>query len=100
MALAELLAEDRRLIVLRALEQATGYSLNEHVLRTGLDAFGHRVGGDILRADLDWLEEHRLLAITRLDGPTGKLWIASLTNSGQDVAQGRRHVGVARPRAE
>ncbi|MDA8049979.1 MAG: ArsR family transcriptional regulator [Rhodospirillales bacterium] len=96
MSFPEVLAEDRRLVVLRSLEEASGYSLNEGALRRVLDHFGHRVGRDVLRADLAWLREHGLVAIEEIEGAGGALWIGKLTQGGLDVAQGRLHPGIAR----
>ncbi len=96
---AELLAQDRRQFILGALNEADDYRLNDLSLKAVLERFGHRVGRDIVRADLTWLTQHRLVRVERLGGdePGGpSVWLASLTESGQDVAQGRHHPGVAR----
>lgn len=95
--LAETLREDRRLVVLRTLAEVQGFHLNEIVLRTALDGFGHRVALDVLRADLAWLEEHSLVRLEKLAPVTsGELWLVHLRREGQDVAEGRVHPGVAK----
>jgi len=97
MSFGELLAENRRLIVLRALTEVARFEANESVLRLGLQQFGHHVGGDIVRADLEFLERHGLIVVERIRVERGELWVAKLTGAGEDVAKGdATHVGVAR----
>ena len=95
---AAMLAEDRRLIILRSLADVPNYRLNEQVLQTGLNAFGHHAGRDLVRADILYLAEHGLVRVEKLPAPGGELWLAALTAIGEDVANGRLHPGVARPR--
>lgn len=95
MSFAETLAENRRLIILRALDDA-GFAANETVLRTVVESMGHQVGRDQIRADLVWLEQHALVRVERLPVQGGELWVAKLLAAGQDVAKGRLHPGVAR----
>ncbi len=97
MSFSALLAEDRRLVILRCLTEVPGYEANESVLRTGLAHFGHRVAGDLVRADLQWLSDHGLLRIETLAANAGDLWLATLTVAGNDVARGDAvHPGVKR----
>ncbi len=101
MSFAEELAADRRLVMLRALSEAPGTAMNEDVCRTALNHFGHRVAGDIVRADLHFLAEHSLVRLEKIAAARGDLWIAHLTGSGSDVADGSKtHPGVARLRPE
>jgi predicted transcriptional regulator len=91
------LAEDRRLVILRALTEVPGNAMNEAVAQKALAHFGHKVGADIVRADLSFLESHGLVRIEKLDAQRGELWLATLTVSGLDVANGyATHPGVAR----
>lgn len=92
---ARLLAEDRRLTILRTLAQDHDYSVNDHILKRALAALGHGVSRDMLRGDLSWLHDQRLLTVTEIDG--GAIWVATATEDGVDVAGGRPHPGVARP---
>ncbi len=92
---AALLAEDRRLIILRALSEAHDYALNDGVLKRALASLGHDVSRDMLRADLFWLKDHRLTTLRELDD--GGIWVVRATEDGVDVARGRPHPGVARP---
>lgn len=91
---AELLDADRRLVILRALEEDPGYDLNEYVLRSVLEALGHTVSRDRLGADLAWLEEQGLVVVDDVAG----VKVARLTGRGSDAATGRAVVpGVKRP---
>lgn len=94
---AEMLAEDRRLVILRLLESSGGYRANEYLLQTALPSFGHDVSQDRLRADLAWLAEQSLV---QLDDQSG-VQVATATQRGVDVALGHARVpGVKRPRPE
>jgi hypothetical protein len=95
MSFAEIQAEDRRFIMLRALDES-GYSANETVLKCVTESFGHQPTRDLIRADLAFLAEHGLVRIEKIDASNGQLWIAHLKTAGQDVAQGRVHPGIAR----
>jgi hypothetical protein len=95
--LGDVLAEDRRLVVLLLLTDAPGGSLNEDVLRLGLEHIGHLMDRTDTRAVLQFLSDHGLVRMETLALPRGELWLAHLTDAGQAVARGRSHPGVARP---
>ncbi|GGG30886.1 hypothetical protein GCM10010964_18520 [Caldovatus sediminis] len=97
MSFADLLAEDRRLVILRALAEDHDFSLNDGTLKRVLAHFGHGVSRSMVRGDLQWLADQRLLRLERIGGGGGELWVATLTEDGADVARGRPHPGVARP---
>ena len=99
MSLSDLLAEDRRLGILRALDAAQGGVANDAVLATALAYLGHEVAGDIVRADLAWLAAHGLVEIEDLGTQRRPMLRVRLREAGQDVARGRLHPGVAPPRA-
>lgn len=100
-SMGEIIAEDRRLAMLRTLDEAPGAQLNEGALHHVLNALGHSVGHDIVRAELDWLKQHNLVRVEPLQVPRGELWLAKLLPAGADVAHGRStHAGVARPDPE
>ena len=89
-----LIDEDRRLVILRILEEDPGYSQNESVLQTCLDALGHSVSRDRVVTDLTWLAEQGLVTIEDVVS----VKVASLTSRGSDVARGRGTApGVKRP---
>lgn len=95
MSLAKIHQEDRRLCILIILLQATGFSVNEVMMRELLSrAYGHLVGRDLLHTELAWLQEQGLLAVEDLAGT----WLAKLSGRGADVANGAAVVpGVKRP---
>ena len=91
----DLVDTDRRLVILRCLNEDPGYNLNESVLQSMLDALGHNVSRDRIRTDLAWLKEQGLVAIEEVVS----VQVASITGRGIDVATGRVIVpGVKRPR--
>lgn len=92
---AAILAEDRRLTILRTLAEDHDYSVNDFVLKRALAQLGHDVSRDVLRGDLAWLQDQRLLRVKQMDD--GAIWVAIATEDGVDVARGRPHPGVARP---
>ena len=95
MSLAEVLAADRRLVMLQALAEAERYHLNEMVLRQALAHIGHDASREMVRSDIGFLAEHGLARRDEIDG--GQLWLVTLSEEGQRVARGKTHPGVARP---
>jgi hypothetical protein len=95
MSMAEIMAENRRLIMLRALDES-GYAANETVLKSVVETFGHHPSRDMIRADFTFLAEHGLIRLEKLAVQSGDLWVAHLLTPGQEVAKGRVHPGVAR----
>ncbi len=84
-------------MLLRALAEVPGNTLNESIAKTALAHFGHRAPSDVVRAHLDFLDRHGLLRIERIEAARGELWVATLTVAGLDVANGNAtHPGVAR----
>lgn len=93
----ELLAADRRLIILRLLAESAEYRANAYLLASALPGFGHSVSHDTVAADLAWLDEQGLASTD----DTAGLTVATITARGADVAAGRaRHPGVKRPEPE
>jgi DNA-binding HxlR family transcriptional regulator len=90
----EHLREDRRLAILRILEDANG-SANESVIEMSLTYIGHRnVTREMLRQDLRFLIDHGLVT----DEWYGPVWVMTLTRRGVDVAKGREVVsGIKKP---
>ena len=94
MSYMQLITEDRRLVILRALLEDAGYSHNESVLQSILSAFGHTVSRDQVRNLISWLKEQDLVHIDMV----GDYMVAKLTARGADVATGAAAVpGVKRP---
>ena len=94
MSFADFQSADRRLVLLRALEAAAQYRANAILLRRYCDTVGHVVSADAIETDLAWLKEQGLVTVEVVQGLT----IATLTERGADVANGRAtQPGVARP---
>ena len=91
---AERLAEDRRLVILRLLEQTPGYFANESLIHSSLADFGLAVSRDQVRTDLSWLAEQGLATNEDVAG----VMVVCATTRGLDTAAGRAIVpGVKRP---
>lgn len=94
MSLSTLISGNIRLILLRAMEEAPGYSLNESILHTVVGRFGHNVSRDLIKTELAWLREQGLISTETVVG----YYVATLTTRGADVATGRSTIpGVERP---
>jgi hypothetical protein len=95
MSYSDLLAQDRRLCILRLLLASPGGAGNEALLHAALPDLGHTPSSDQIRVDLAWLAEQGLLSMRETHG----LVVVNLTGRGQDVGEGRAAVpGVKRPR--
>jgi hypothetical protein len=98
MRLAEMMDEDRRLLILRALAQADAYTLGERLLHRVLNEVGVGVvAPDQVRGYLTWLHGQALVAIERLPQASGEMWLATATGTGLAVARGRAWPGIAAP---
>lgn len=87
---------DMRLVMLRILAETPGFRANSSVMTTLLYQLGHTVSRDKVKTELRWLEEQGLLTIV----PAESVLVATLSERGQDVAEGRAVVeGIASPRA-
>lgn len=99
MSFREVLDRDRRLALLRFLDEAPEGTMNDSVLKTALSQIGHGVARDVIGADLLLLEEHGLVHLDRLNLSAGEIIVASIREDGSDIAAGRRSsTVVARPR--
>lgn len=95
---ADFLSQDRRLVILRILAEMPTYRANSSVLHTVLNQWGHEPSRDLVKTELRWLEEQKLVELDDIDN--GSVLLAKLTERGQDVAAGRARVdGVKRPGA-
>lgn len=98
MALADIMAADRRLCVLRFLFEDRDYTLNDSLLQEALQLVGHALSRDQLRGELAWLAEQGLLTTRNQDLGGKTITLAELSERGADVACGRAtHPGVKRP---
>lgn len=90
----DIFAADQRLLILKSLIDA-GLDANECILKDCLDLYGHRISTDQVKTHLFWLENQGLLTVKEV----GILLVATITELGIDVAEGRLKVhGVKRPR--
>lgn len=80
----ERVAEDRRLVILRALEHSAAYESNESLITMVARDFGHVCSRDQIRTDLAWLKEQRLVTVEEISD----VWIATLTHRGLETAAG------------
>lgn len=86
--------EDRRLVILRFLQEEPDYRLNVSLLQDALDVCGNTASRDQIIADGEWLAEVGLVVMERV----GSIPMLRLTERGVDVALGRVTVaGVKRP---
>lgn len=87
--------EDQRFLILLSLVYM-GFDGNENMIKTALDAYGHRVSSREVEAHLTWLSQHGLVELSTI----ADLTKAKLTQRGQDVAEGREIIeGIRRPKA-
>lgn len=93
--LEQRLTEDRRLVILRLLQQMPASRSNSSVITDSMNLWGHHLSRDYVRTQLRWLEEQELLSVEDLDG----VLVVTLTERGHDVATGAAVVdGVKKPR--
>lgn len=96
MSYSDYLRKDVRLVLLRTLSEMPSYRANSSVLATMLDRWGHTVTRDQVKTELRWLDEQGLLSLDE----AGSVLVATLSERGQDVSEGRAIMdGIARPRA-
>lgn len=92
---AEIVTEDRRLVLLRILHGTPGNASNHYVLRTALGSLGHKATSETVFNDIVWLGTQSLVLTEELDSD---VLMATLTEMGEQVALGLvRAAGVARP---
>ena len=90
--LSALIDRDRRLALLRFLrDQDDGHCLSLSLMTLALGQIMRRVYRDTVEADFVLLEQHGLLSIERHPLPDGEMVVATATQLGLDVANGRPH---------
>jgi hypothetical protein len=95
MRFAELVKEDRRLVILRVLSKVPAGRANHIVLCAALRPLGHDVSLERVQVDLEWLAGNRLVTVEDLEAT---VTVATITPRGVDVAAGREIVpGVKEP---
>ena len=95
MAFNDIVTKNIRLIILRELNESSGYTSNNSVLHMVLTKWGVALSRDRIRTELDWLGEQGYVAIMPLGEANVRV---TLTPRGIDVASGHVIVdGVQRP---
>lgn len=88
-------SEHMRIALLRVLVGAPACKANSSILHSAMDALGLTATRDQIRSELAWLAEQRLVTTAE---PGAGLVVATLTERGHDVAEGRTIApGVQRP---
>lgn len=86
--------QEARLVLLRVLLEAGGYQANSSILQAALEAFALHLSRDQIHTELSWLAEQGLVDTDKI----ATVVIATLTQRGMDVANGRATVpGVKKP---
>lgn len=94
MSFKKILQEDRRYLVLRALNDSKGYRASLILLQAFLESFGQRVSGDVVKGEVAWLEDQGLVRTARV----GQVITVQLLGPGADIAAGRAtYPGVRQP---
>ena len=92
---AQVIREDRRLVMLRLLSEQGGYRANSSILHAGLQHLGVLASRDDVATDLAWLRDQSLIGLDRVSDAVS---VATLTARGQDVVHGVSLVpGVSKP---
>ncbi|RXE95580.1 hypothetical protein [Pseudoalteromonas sp. PS5] len=95
MAMHEVQAEHQRISILIALKESADYGANTSMLRDVLKRYGLGCSLDQLKTLLNWLEQNGYVKNEKLSENT---WVARITSSGIDVAEGTSTVpGIKRP---
>ncbi|KRP97472.1 hypothetical protein TX25_06085 [Pseudomonas lactis] len=93
---SDFIRQDVRLVLLRLLVEMTAYRANSSVLTMALDSYGHTLSRDQVKTELHWLAEQGALTLQDV----GPVFVATLSERGQDIAAGRTRVpGIKRPGA-
>lgn len=99
MSFNDLLTKNRRLVILRFLDEDVDRELNTSILQDAIAEIGLGCSRDCVEAECAWLEEQGLVVVERV-GRNDAVTLVRLSGRGQDVAEGRATVpGVKRPRA-
>jgi Fe2+ or Zn2+ uptake regulation protein len=95
-AFIQLMAEHRRLVILRALaSDQTAGKANDSILHTIVVDRGVQSSRDQIKAALSWLKDQGMVTLKTLESGT---FVATITQTGLDVACGNAIVpGVQRP---
>ena len=94
MNMDQIIREDARLTILKALDQQTDGRLNSELLRRTLETFGINKTRDWVQDEMNWLESMGTVLIMR----AGTVTVAAITTKGRDHVERRLVVtGIKRP---
>ncbi|ABE50966.1 VpaChn25_0724 family phage protein [Methylobacillus flagellatus] len=94
MSFKKILQEDRRYLILRALNESKSYRASLILLQAFLESFGQAVSGDVVKGEVAWLEDQGLVRSEK----TGQIITVQLLGPGADIAAGRAtYPGVRQP---
>jgi hypothetical protein len=83
-----------RLTMLRLLAGAPAYRANSSIIHSATAEFGLHASRDQIKSELSWLSEQGAVKVSDVSGLT----VATLTDRGLDVAEGRAVIpGVQKP---
>jgi hypothetical protein len=91
---ATLLQQDRRLSILRTLQNAEGYTANDSIVTRVVNMRGVTSTRDQVRSEIIWLGEQAMVKHETVEATM----IATLTGRGLEIALGRAtHPDITRP---
>ena len=100
-AVADIVREQRRLAILQLLGTQPERKANDAVLSAALAEVGIAAGRHLVRDELEWLEDRRLVRVAVTHSGGGGYVVGTLRERGAEVAAGRSaEPGVARPNPE
>lgn len=95
MSYEQILNENRRLVILRFLNEIVGNSANESVLETAANKIGVTSTREDIRDELSFLQERGCI---KIEWYADKCMVAKLTRRGQYVAEGKENIyGIKSP---
>jgi len=92
MPIGQVIDEDLRLCLIRAIEEAGG-QCNESVAQSCLKVYGHQVSRDKVRTHYAWLKEQGVVTIENVAG----YQVAKLTLRGYDAVEGNCDIPGIKP---
>lgn len=97
MSIAQTIAEDRRLSILKCVSEMATRVLNEDCILRAVAETGRDTDHDLMRDDLAFLEKRGCVRIEKLPNGSSDVWMVCLTAAGVRVSRGEQIVtGVAR----
>jgi hypothetical protein len=87
--------QDRRLVILRLLNEDTDKTIRDRTLQIALQQLGHNESLDVIRADMAWLKSVGAISVAT---PHPDIYIASLERPGRDHIELKTPIpGILKP---